>query len=401
MTFNFPTEEIREGAAEVMVPKLEAFKRAAWDYAPSRAPVFYNPVMKLNRDIAVLVLQAYQRKVGRQLSVSEPLAGCGVRGIRFAKEVSGIRKVHLNDINPVAGRMAQHNLQLNDVAERVSISSEDANFFLSRHAAPRRRFDYIDIDPFGPPVPFLDSAIRALRNHGMIALTATDLAPLCGVYPKAALRKYGGLALRTEYCQELAVRLLIGCLVTTAAKHDIGISIPLSHSSNHYVRVYGVAAYGARKADESVKKMGYVHHCFTCFHRQVVTGILPAVMGECPECGSPLRTAGPLWTGDLAEREFCELVEKEAARNTAESKNHTAKLLALIKDESGAPATYYVVDKICDRICSPIPPLIAVIRRLREKSFRSLPTHFHSRGIKTNAPARAVIEAIRETAQSS
>jgi tRNA (guanine26-N2/guanine27-N2)-dimethyltransferase len=224
---------------------------------------------------------------------------------------------------------------------------------------------------------------------------------LCGVYPKAALRKYGGLALRTEYCQELAVRLLAGCLVTTAAKHDIGISIPLSHSSNHYVRVYGVAAYGARKADESVKKMGHIHHCFACFHRQVVTGILPAVMGECPECGAPLRTAGPLWTGDLAEREFCELVEKETARNTAESKNHTAKLLALIKDESDAPATYYVVDKICDKINSPIPPLRAVIRKLTEKGFRSLPTHFHSRGIRTNAPARAVIEAIRETAQSS
>ncbi|MDH5267467.1 MAG: hypothetical protein OEW62_07315, partial [Candidatus Bathyarchaeota archaeon] len=25
-----------------------------WEYAPSKAPVFYNPVMKLNRDVAVL-----------------------------------------------------------------------------------------------------------------------------------------------------------------------------------------------------------------------------------------------------------------------------------------------------------------------------------------------------------
>ncbi|MEM2915091.1 MAG: tRNA (guanine(10)-N(2))-dimethyltransferase, partial [Candidatus Bathyarchaeia archaeon] len=97
--FNFPVEIVREGAVNIVVPYLEAFKKAPGDYAPSKAPVFYNPRMRLNRDIAVLALQTYQRIVGRELSVSEPLAGCGVRGIRFAKEVKGIRRVYLNDIN--------------------------------------------------------------------------------------------------------------------------------------------------------------------------------------------------------------------------------------------------------------------------------------------------------------
>ena len=396
MPFSFPTETIREGAAEVVVPRLEAFKRGAWDYAPSRAPVFYNPVMKLNRDMAVLVLRAYQRKAGRQLSVSEPLAGCGVRGIRFAKEVSGVRKVHLNDINPEAVKMMQCNVQLNTFAERISITSEDANLFLSRHAAPYRRFDYIDVDPFGAPVPYLDSAIRALRDGGLLALTATDLAPLCGVYPKASLRKYGGLPLRTEYCHELAVRLLSGCLVVTAARHEIGLRILFSHSADHYVRVYGLASYGARKADESLRKMGYIHHCFTCYRREIVTKTVPVAKERCPECDSPLKTAGPLWTGNLAEREFCELVEEEATGRAAKPKDRLTKLLALIKAESGVPATYYVVDKICDKLNLPVPPLRDIIMRLTEKGYEAVPTHFHSRGLKTNAPAKTVIETVRE-----
>ena len=40
MPFDFPFEIIREGAAKLAVPKLAAFKKAPWEYAPSKAPVF-------------------------------------------------------------------------------------------------------------------------------------------------------------------------------------------------------------------------------------------------------------------------------------------------------------------------------------------------------------------------
>jgi tRNA (guanine26-N2/guanine27-N2)-dimethyltransferase len=253
---DFPTEIVEEGAVKVLVPKLEAFVKEPWEYAPSKAPVFYNPIMELNRDIAVLALQAYQRMVNREICVCEPLAGCGVRGIRFAVEVDGVKKVLINDINEEAVKLAKQNVQLNNLSERVSVKNEDANLLLSRYAAPRKRFDAIDIDPFGSPVPYLDSAIRALRDGGLLILTATDMAPLCGVHPKACIRKYGGKPLRTEYCHEIAVRLLAGCLATTAAKHDIGVNILFSHSTNHYIRVYAKIKYGATKADESLKKIG-------------------------------------------------------------------------------------------------------------------------------------------------
>ena len=61
--FNFPVSRVKEGTADVVVPNLEKFRKDVWDYAPSKAPVFFNPAMRLNRDLAVLVLQAYQRMV--------------------------------------------------------------------------------------------------------------------------------------------------------------------------------------------------------------------------------------------------------------------------------------------------------------------------------------------------
>ncbi|MCU0373510.1 MAG: ATP-binding protein, partial [Ignavibacteria bacterium] len=41
-------------------------------------------------------------------------------------------------------------------------------------------FDYIDIDPFGSPCPFLDAAIKRLSRGGILAVTATDTSALAG-----------------------------------------------------------------------------------------------------------------------------------------------------------------------------------------------------------------------------
>jgi tRNA (guanine26-N2/guanine27-N2)-dimethyltransferase len=398
LSFDFPTETIKEGKVKVVVPKLAAYVEKPWDYAPSKAPVFYNPTMELNRDLAVLALQTHQKLLGREVSVCEPLTGCGLRGVRFAVEVEGVRRVFLNDIKPKAARLAGFNAELNSVADCVEVANEDANLFLSRHAAPRKRFDYVDVDPFGPPVPYLDSAIRALRNGGLLALTATDMAPLCGVHPRACLRKYGGQPLRTEYCHELAVRLLIGCLTMMAAKHAIGIKVLFSHSVDHYVRAYATVGYGARKADKSIQQMGYILHCFSCFHRETASGIASPLKQICPSCGAKLSVAGPLWLGRIADKSFCSLMESEAEGRELRQEKRILKMLSLVKNEAEAPVTYYTVDKICDKLNLPIPALKKVIDKLRKAGFRAVPTHFNSRGVRTDATADAVKEVIADLA---
>ena len=182
---SFPTEKIKEGRVEVIVPKLIAFKSKASDYAPSKAPVFYNPIMELNRDFAILAIKTYQKIMKKEITFCEPLASTGIRGVRIAREVTNIRKILLGDIKPKAIKLARLNIKSNGFEELIEVANQDANFLLNQFGAPKKRFNVIDIDPFGSPVPYLDSAIRGLQNKGMLALTATDLAPLCGVHSKA------------------------------------------------------------------------------------------------------------------------------------------------------------------------------------------------------------------------
>jgi len=394
---NFPTEIIEEGQVRVLVPKLSAFVEKPGEYAPSKAPVFYNPVMELNRDIAVLALQAYQRTVNCKIIVCEPLAGCGVRGIRFAKEVEGVKKVLINDINKKACMLAKHNVELNGLGERITVQNMDANLLLAKYAAPRKRFDAVDIDPFGSPAPFLDSAIRATRDGGLLALTATDMAPLCGVHPKACIRKYGGKPLRTEYCHEIALRLVIGCTVTTAAKHEIGVYPLFSHSTDHYIRVYLILKHGARKADESLKNLGYILHCFNCLHRETVhKNVLLAHDVRCPNCGSKMDYAGPVWLGKIAEENFCNLMKEELGRKRLKSEKKVEKILTLVKAECSAPITYYVLDEICSKIHLPVPPTRAVLEALKRKGFEALPTHFNPKGVKSNAHVTEITTIVKQ-----
>jgi len=397
---DFPSETVSEGKVRVVVPKLEAFKKQPADYAPSKAPVFYNPVMELNRDVSVLAFQAYQRLVNREISICDPLTGSGIRGVRFAAEIHGVKKVVVSDINERSFNLAQHNVHLNGLEERVAVNHKDANCLLSCHGAPRKRFDIVDVDPFGSPVPYLDSAVRALSNKGLLAATATDLAPLCGVHVKACVRKYGGKPLRTEYCHELAVRLLAGCVATVAAKQDIGVHVAFSHSSDHYIRVYAQIGYGAKKADASVKSLGYVLHCFNCFHRETAKTFSAKFFEKCPECGSKMDWAGPLWLGKIFDPQFCEALAQENRRTAFRNSGKITKLLSLAKDEAEAPATYYVIDKISNKLSSLVPSVAAMLRILQENGFEAVPTHFNSRGVRTNAPAFAVQNLLKSAVSS-
>jgi tRNA (guanine26-N2/guanine27-N2)-dimethyltransferase len=394
---SFPTEMITEGEAKLLVPRLRAFVRSPSDYAPSKAPVFYNPVMELNRDIAVLALQAYQRTVDQQISVCEPLASCGIRGVRFAVEVQNVKNIVMNDINKRAVQIALHNVQMNHIGDRAIVENKDANLLLTEHAAPHSRFDAVDLDPFGSPVTYVDSAVRALRDHGLLALTATDMAPLCGVHPKACIRKYGGKPLRTEYCHEIAVRLLTGCLATMAAKHEIGLSVLFSHSVEHYIRVYALMNIGAKMADESLNNMGFILHCFKCFHRESLTG--PSTLehsGKCPECDSKLTLGGPLWLGKTIDENFCQLMEEETKHRKLRKREKIQGILALAKNEAEAPIGYYVVDRLCDALNLPVPSVHSVTEALRKEGFQTCLTRFNSKGIKSNASAAKMKEIVKK-----
>ncbi len=392
----FPSETITEGKARVVVPNLKAYGVCPQDYAPSKAPVFFNPVMEFNRDLTVLAFQAYQRMVNREITICEPLTATGIRGIRFATEIQGVKKVISSDINEHSAKLAAHNVVLNNLQKRMSVKHKDANRLMSEHSAPKTRFDIIDIDPFGTPVIHLDAAIQALRNNGLLATTATDMAPLCGVHAKACIRKYGGRPLRTEYCQELAVRLLAGQVASTVAKHDIGTRVLFSHCSDHYIRVYTQISYGCQKADEALKNMGYVLHCFNCLHRETATKPFPESAAKCPECGTRMDYAGPLWAGKIFDAPFIDLMIGENGHKAFRNSGKITKLLTTTKEEAEMPPTYHVLDRLSGKFGLPAPAMAAFFGALREGGFSAVATHFSPRGIRTNAPASVMQQIIRK-----
>ncbi len=395
MNFGFPTETVSEGSVSFIVPKpLPSNATRRWG-APSKAPVFYNPRMALNRDIAVLALRAYKRTVRRGLRVCEPMAGSGVRGIRFAVEVGDVELLVMNDLNPEASRLAMLNVERNRLSGKVIVENLEANTLMTLHSSPKKRFDYIDIDPFGSPAPFIDSAIRALIDGGMIALTATDMAPLCGVHPEACLRKYGGWPLRTEYCHELAVRLLISCLSQIAARHEFGVNVLFSHSTDHYIRIYAKTRRGAAAANISMGKVGYVLHCFRCLHRRWFTDQAHLPSMSCERCGERMGLAGPLWLGEIFDSTFVPKMRNEAGGNRTSDGERVKKLLDLALVEADGPPTYYVTDKVSERLQMAAPAKSTVIRKLLENGYRATPTHFNLRGIKSDAQIQAFEEAVR------
>mmetsp|Transcript_16040 Transcript_16040/g.11570 ORF Transcript_16040/g.11570 Transcript_16040/m.11570 type:complete len:83 (+) Transcript_16040:458-706(+) len=69
--------------------------------------------------------------------------------------------------------------------------------------------DVIDLDPYGTAVPFLESAIGALRNGGLLAVTCTDMAVLCSRSPHVCFYKYGSIPTSKKYCHEMALRIVL------------------------------------------------------------------------------------------------------------------------------------------------------------------------------------------------
>jgi tRNA G26 N,N-dimethylase Trm1 len=61
--------------------------------------------------------------------------------------------------------------------------------------------------------------------------------------------------------------------------------------------------------------------------------------------------------------------------------------MSLARDEAEAPLTYYIIDKVSSKLSLHVPSVATMLKLLLEKGFQAVPTHFNSRGIRTNAPA--------------
>ena len=69
-------------------------------------------------------------------------------------------------------------------------------------------------------------------------------------------------------------------------------------------------------------------------------------------------------------------------------------MLGLIKDESTGPATYFVIDDMCDALNLQVPSTKKVIEALKIEGFLVTSTHFSTRGVRTDASASALAKVL-------
>ncbi len=387
----YPFKRIREGKVELLVPDPKAYTRPDGVYEPAWAPIFYNPRMVFNRDITVLFLYTISKHRNIELAV-DSLSGSGVRGIRFVVEASSMEAI-VNDRDPEACELMEENIRLNNVSEKVKVFCFDAN--LLHYLLPEigLRADFIDIDPFGSPIPFIDSAVWATRSNGYIAVTATDTAALTGTYVNACLRKYHSRPLKVDCEKEVGLRILIASVVLRAASRDIAAEPVLAYYADYYYRVFFRITRGARRADKLIENLGYIKYDVETLERTLVKGY--PVPRDTDNGSSKNVYIGPLWTGSLGNIELLDEIDKRISELPwLQTANRIRLLIDRLKCEYNVNRVYYRLDKICSKIHKSMPKILELIECLRSRGYSACRSHFDPRGISTDAPLEEIVSCI-------
>ena len=300
---------ISEGKARISAKKEEKISK--------KIPVFYNSDMKLNRDISIKVLD---RDSQSNMRIADPLAGTGVRTVRFLLETkkTKIKEALANDISKTAAGNIKKNLKLNSCGKKTAVFNQDACTFLLEN----KPFDYIDVDPFGTPTPFLDSASKALSKNGMLAVTATDTAALSGSAPKACLRKYWATPLKNHLMHETGLRILIRRVQLSGSAHGKALTPVYSYSKLHYMRVFFRSSPKVSEIDKMMSMHSTAGFCNSCFN-------LTVREPDCKKCRKPAQTAGEMWTGRLWDEKLALKISENSEDTLLKTISEEAKINSL------------------------------------------------------------------------
>lgn len=322
------TQKVREGAALIRNETAKIVTKSL--------PVFYNPLMKHNRDMSLLLLAGE----GRKLQCCDLLAGSGVRAIRMLKEIPDvIGHVTINDVDAKTYDRIKKNLQLNDLEGDewtlqdfakhsvktdgnrenepypmiIASSIDGGQLLLSSNG-----YDYIDVDPFGSPNPFLDAACKRIARNGILALTFTDTSALAGSYPDACERKYWGTPTDGARMHEVGLRLAVRKAQLVGAQYDKALTPILVYNKDHYYRAYFRAEKGKKKCDALLARHGR-------WDDEPAAGPLWLGRLSDPKIIGRMKETLASWTGpteDAAVQEIKNWLSTIAAENSFEQPGH-------------------------------------------------------------------------------
>ncbi|MDW0226906.1 MAG: tRNA (guanine(10)-N(2))-dimethyltransferase [Nitrososphaeraceae archaeon] len=387
---NHYVSEIKEGKTSLLVPSS-----ALSQSVPPKNPAFFNPNAKWNRDISMLVYKVYTSS-SKNKTLADSICGVGARGLRASVEVPQIETIYFNDLNPIAIEFAKESAKLNQVQYKCIFKTNEVCKFLNFEEREIRRFDIVDLDPFGSPSPYVDCVLRSVSNGGLISITATDTAVLCGVYPSVCYRKYYGFPIRSEYSNEIGVRLLVSFIALNATRFDLSVVPYFCHSNLHYLRVYLKIIFSSSLANTVSSKIGFIKHCQKCKSRRVEKIREPNLV--CDLCGAKCIMAGPLWIDSIFDSDFVnsmlnELKNSENSTSPRNDHNRLLKMMQICTSELPIPA-YFETDSIASSAKKSSISLDKVISTLASNGFQSSKTTMNEKGFKTDASPKEIIELL-------
>ncbi|XP_071359933.1 tRNA (guanine(26)-N(2))-dimethyltransferase [Trachinotus anak] len=458
-----PTDKEKTPAVGLLPGETVVKEGKASILFPSANEVFYNPVQEFNRDLTCAVITEFARDrlaqqgvkvvvpgekervvvslaeetneadvqmeekngaeepavtatVGEKcelgLRVLEGLAASGLRSVRFALEVPGLQSVTANDFSAKAAALIARNAQYNGVSHLLQASCRDASMLMYEMRGKKERYDVIDLDPYGSPASFLDAAVQAVSEGGLLCITCTDMAVMAGNSGETCYSKYGSVSTKAKYCHEMALRIILHSLDQRAGVYQRYIQPLLSVSVDFYIRVFVRVFTGQATVKNSASKQALVYNCVGCgsFHLQrmgrrtingkhmkysAATG--PPVRPECDHCGQRHQLGGPIWAEPIHDLPFVQKVLSAVSGNP--SRFGTAKriegMLSMVTEELEDVPLYYTVDSLSSTIHCNTPPLLQFRSALLHAGHRVSLSHACKNAIKTDAPPAALWDIMR------
>lgn len=311
----------------------------------SKSIGFLNLSQLLNRDITVLMLNTLKPRL-----YLDGFSATGIRAIRAALE-AGVRPVAV-ERNYNTFQIMQENLEENGVKAETHMDTFEA-------VVSRFRFDFIDVDPYGSIVPFVDIALNHSTNGGYIGFTATDLSVLTGSMEMKNMRRYGARVPNNSMRHEFGLRNLLGFIARRAAALDMGIMPEISFWHGHYYRVIVKVKHGANAASSTLESVGNLS----------------------PNMVDHLLTDdafGPLWIGDM-NRIFA-----ESALNIPHSIGENSRIFVKSLENEDISKLFLDATESMSLRKINLPSIRTVIDIAENAGIKTARTHFSPTGIKSD-----------------
>ncbi|MFP4402312.1 MAG: hypothetical protein ACLFPL_03685 [Candidatus Nanoarchaeia archaeon] len=338
---------------------------------------FYNPIMKLHRDVSLLVIKHFFSNFTRPISFCDPMVASGIREARYLQHFPQLfSKLHLGDISADALENCKHTFELNATPqENITLFNTKAQQLLYTS-----NYDCVEIDPFGSPAPFLDAAISQTNHNGLLCVTATDTASLCGVYPKKALRRYNLHIHKTLCFDELGLRGLIAYCQKQAGKFDKALHVEVSFVYGHFYRIFFRVEESAQQSLHFIK-----NHQYISYERETQN----ISQFEFDKTGR----IGPLYMGELNNKQL--LFKCIDDIELIEDAKQTLKLLQSLYDEVESIG-YYDIHKL-QSYCGIDEGVkfTTLFEHLNTEYHTSSLSHCSKRGLKTTLSFEELIEKIK------